>query len=326
MADYLTRLASRTLGLTPAAEPVRAPLFAPEQTAAAASGPDELLEKPNALPSLPRNPVRGQEPSAPGRETAHQPGPRLISPDRQQDLAPGPLSGDGGKGDPGPSIVEALVNVPALGKSQFPYRSEGVSEESLLLPSAASSPPEPQAGLPARAEVGGHRGRKPSPGPSEPTPPSGESFPLEKSRVIIHPAVSAAINNERGPEPARLSSESSPPLGRLPDVPDGPMEIPAPRAAFPQPVRASAEPLLVPLCATEIPLPKQERPGPGRPPGERTPPRDQEAPPVIEITIGRVEVKAVYPPAPPSRPREAGPVAPRLSLEDYLRNQNGGRR
>ena len=50
------------------------------------------------------------------------------------------------------------------------------------------------------------------------------------------------------------------------------------------------------------------------------------AAPTIEITIGRVEVRAVQPPAPAPRPKTTSPHAPALSLEEYLRNQNGGRR
>ncbi|MBD6618234.1 hypothetical protein FNW02_21005 [Komarekiella sp. 'clone 1'] len=43
--------------------------------------------------------------------------------------------------------------------------------------------------------------------------------------------------------------------------------------------------------------------------------------PTIHISIGRIEVRAVPPPT-PARPRSA-PVAPRLSLEDYLKSRGG---
>jgi hypothetical protein len=43
--------------------------------------------------------------------------------------------------------------------------------------------------------------------------------------------------------------------------------------------------------------------------------------PTIHISIGRIEVRAVSPPT-PTRPRSA-PVAPRLSLEDYLKSRGG---
>ncbi|MET0646927.1 MAG: hypothetical protein ABW208_09930 [Pyrinomonadaceae bacterium] len=47
-------------------------------------------------------------------------------------------------------------------------------------------------------------------------------------------------------------------------------------------------------------------------------------PPIIEVTIGRIEVRAVTPPAapPPQRERQA---PPKMSLDDYLRAHGGGR-
>lgn len=47
--------------------------------------------------------------------------------------------------------------------------------------------------------------------------------------------------------------------------------------------------------------------------------------PVIRITIGRVEVKAVQPATAPSPPRSPA-RAPSLSLADYLKQRKGGRR
>lgn len=45
----------------------------------------------------------------------------------------------------------------------------------------------------------------------------------------------------------------------------------------------------------------------------------------IHITIGRIEVRAVHPPPEPvvQRPK---PVSPKISLEEYLKQRNGGRR
>ena len=44
MADFLTRLASRTLGLAPVAEPVIAPMFAPDPSLPAMAGSDENFD------------------------------------------------------------------------------------------------------------------------------------------------------------------------------------------------------------------------------------------------------------------------------------------
>lgn len=47
------------------------------------------------------------------------------------------------------------------------------------------------------------------------------------------------------------------------------------------------------------------------------------APAPVQITIGRVEVRAASG-APERAPRPTGPAAPRLSLDDYLRQRNTG--
>lgn len=46
-------------------------------------------------------------------------------------------------------------------------------------------------------------------------------------------------------------------------------------------------------------------------------------PPTIQVTIGRVEVRAIVPPSPPRQSTK--PPTPNLSLEDYLRSGNGGK-
>jgi hypothetical protein len=47
------------------------------------------------------------------------------------------------------------------------------------------------------------------------------------------------------------------------------------------------------------------------------------APPTIHVTIGRVEVRAVLPPS--TKPKVEPSAAPKVSLEDYLKQRNGGR-
>jgi hypothetical protein len=42
----------------------------------------------------------------------------------------------------------------------------------------------------------------------------------------------------------------------------------------------------------------------------------------VQVTIGRVEVRAVFAPAP--EPAPAPPPAPTMSLEDYLRGREAG--
>lgn len=49
-------------------------------------------------------------------------------------------------------------------------------------------------------------------------------------------------------------------------------------------------------------------------------------PPTIEVTIGRIDVRAVAPPAAPPPPPRERHEPPKMSLDEYLRAQGGGRR
>jgi len=49
--------------------------------------------------------------------------------------------------------------------------------------------------------------------------------------------------------------------------------------------------------------------------------RSSTTPPIIRVTIGRVEVRAVHQPTPAPKPAKASP--PKLSLEDYLHKREG---
>jgi hypothetical protein len=51
-----------------------------------------------------------------------------------------------------------------------------------------------------------------------------------------------------------------------------------------------------------------------------------ESAPIIRVTIGRIDVRAINAPAPQEARRAAPRPAPQLSLEDYLRQRSGGRR
>jgi hypothetical protein len=52
--------------------------------------------------------------------------------------------------------------------------------------------------------------------------------------------------------------------------------------------------------------------------------RSSKSPPIIRVTIGRVEVRAIQSSAP--GPKQAKPRRPKLSLEDHLRKRAGGSR
>jgi hypothetical protein len=81
----------------------------------------------------------------------------------------------------------------------------------------------------------------------------------------------------------------------------------------------------VPVMPSPLVPPKADSPAmPPSAPAEARP-ADRDDSPVVKVTIGRVEVRAVAPPA-PVRERRAAPARPRMSLEEYLERRHGGRR
>ncbi len=81
-----------------------------------------------------------------------------------------------------------------------------------------------------------------------------------------------------------------------------------------------AEPRATPPRRALTPAPAVVRP---QPPLEPPTPRVPTAP-SVNVTIGRIEVRAVTPAAPP--PRRIAPPLARLSLDDYLKQREEGRR
>ena len=303
MADFLTRLASRTLGLAPMAEPLIAPMFAPEAPAPSITGSDEPLDAaPQAV-----------EPVAP-RAAAGLPSASPLE-NRERAVAARPR----------PDPAEARPAPPRMG--------ETASRTSLAAPDDAFVSEFPPRRLPQRA-------------------PAAASETGDDDAHLM-PAAGAP---QRQSPVRRATPAATTPLGR-PDSPDlFPTPAPGPadrvaaasRSALRQgragPSWWDGEPdetLLLPRDAVAAPLAPQTAPaGGGRdlgravasvtPAAEAAPPRRAEraeaaavpaSPPTIEVTIGRVEVRAVHSPAPVARPKGGAPVAPGLSLEEYLRTQ-----
>jgi hypothetical protein len=113
---------------------------------------------------------------------------------------------------------------------------------------------------------------------------------------------------------------ATPPIGEVPRRPlDESIPVPAPVAAAVLPPVAIPEAPAAPGTAgpTPVAVPaaaRAEDDGPLL--GRREPPA-----PVVRVTIGRIEVRAVAPPAPAPR---AKPPGPRLTLESYLRARSEG--
>ena len=125
---------------------------------------------------------------------------------------------------------------------------------------------------------------------------------------ILQPAAGRPVDGGRV-QPAQTSAR---PPANLPGTPNATQPARAPLPTSPQ-LRARA---LRP--ADGVPRAKAD----GRqPPGDRDQAADRGV--TVEVTIGRVEVRAVVAPRP--QPRDSRSRAPEFTLEDYLRQRGRGR-
>ena len=86
------------------------------------------------------------------------------------------------------------------------------------------------------------------------------------------------------------------------------------------------QPQIVPVSERSLPLTSpihQSQLVPLPDPAAASMPTAKTEPPTIQVTIGRVEVRAIAPPPSPRQPPQ--PSVPKLSLEDYLKSRSGGR-
>jgi len=248
MADFLTRLAQRTLGLVPVVEPLIAPMFAqglpmpPEHELVSPPGP--LVEKDIGV-----QPEAPKRPAAPVNE---RPLPRATPAAPRIEAPETPEMGSSTEIVPPPPPSREIT-----AKHEAPERPLRVTRE--VSPSEVAELPHPEEHPPVKPV-------------SAPQPRRGEWLPPEPivrlERVVVPPRVRHRV----APPPVERPLPTPPVLVRRPGVPE---------AAAP--------------------------------------------PPEIRVTIGRVEVRSVTAPA-PSPPPSPARRSSALSLEEYLRQRNEGKR
>ena len=324
MADYLTRLVERTLGLSSTVRPEVPPTFAPET----GYPPDP---EPAGEPGSDTGPVghairRAGEPS---RSVEHVPG--QDPPEREERI---PLS----QQSDGPELA-ARDHAP-------PPRTEGPARETET----------GNAG--ERAEIEHHLDEPP--GEVRSTPPerepegeehltgTSEARPLERpgtnqdelDAAAASPGSDVELLGARAGSPtdATGSDRGASPALEMPAAPDLPTSQTAgreEREAEPSVPGARRRTSAAPDLAERTPEPRTPIPGaplastddraratpPAAIPHRRETTREA---PMIRVSIGRVEVRAITT-EPAQRPPEERPE-PALSLDDYLRQQSGGSR
>jgi len=295
MADFLTRLTSRTLGLAPIAEPVIAPMFAPDPSLPAMTDPDELAAasqqaaEPMVMPGALR-PVLSPESIVRPAVPHPRPDPAEARP------AP-PSAGELVVRAAAPAPDDATVrDIPTQRRPQrTPAASEIADADALLIPSAGALRRQSLVRTPTPAET---------PLSAQTDSPNPSRTPTMWAEARVAATGRSAARQGRAPSSQDVEPDE------LLLLPLNPVEALS--------MRPDARAAVTPVDEPELPR-RAER-------GQAAAAATLISPLTIEVTIGRVEVRAMHPPAPVARPKPDAPTAPRLSLEEYLRNQNGGRR
>ncbi|HET7228752.1 MAG TPA: hypothetical protein VFJ16_01985 [Longimicrobium sp.] len=356
MTDFLARLAARVLNTAPVVEPVLTSRYAPGD-----EGPSspigswrehEAAPAPLGLEEI----TREVEPTPPGvlapREAAFERSPGDAAPTRRRP-APKPAAA---ADDAGPSDDEGLLVPPPARRAHV--RPRPVETEPIIEEDHFSAPSTPRHHRPATASDASARSAESGEGiesteSMEPVRPAAaaSSRPARRSPVAAEDEAVLEVHEEVVSSPRVTRPRPSAPRadatidGRLtnPEAADRP--LPAEISAHIAARRGAAEDDRALLVPTHKPRARvqgdaegREDAGPAaapRPARGRRAGRDEErgmddaAPPTIKVSVGRVEIRALEPPARKRRPERggekagAGWSAPVLSLDTYLRGGAG---
>lgn len=361
MSDYLSHLVGRQLSPESGVRPRVASMFAPsehvpDEGAALTEGLEER-EVPGtatrraarmdpwntvarALASPPR-PGRAQVPSMAaglGREAlephaqpasvgARTPGvevpPARRSAPASPVMAPDPLWPDAARGEETASPVHGLdAEAPREGRSTARPPPEGLSVRASLPESEGPATREPLARDtaprgPGRTPRGDEQGTSPlHPGmadrlvPSSAREASSRFSERHEAGTFETASRTSPLDADFAAPPARGAAPSPEPVRAPVGVP---VRTSAAAASSDAPSTAQRAPAF-PVQAERVmsaPLPSAPESAPA---------------PVVQVTIGRIEVRAATPPAPARQAPSRTSPSPSLSLDEYLRRRNGGGR
>jgi len=313
MADFLSRLAERTLGTAPVVRPVIAPKFAP--------GPPDHATREDAGNAPPRAPEIAGAPLLPTGPATPEPVPGpsrpAVVPDKKDRRDVGSLVQPK---PPGP--IDAVIESRNYGDARPP--APGTAREGFGVGLTRSE--EPPSARP-RVVTGG-RSRDPVRTVADDGQPPGEGFeaPYRAERA---PARRGAREEIRRPKPERPSYVPPAPEdvhvrqpAPLSAAKSGPTATPPPRLEDGPGGEQTTVPTVVPRTIRQV----TGREG-GSSRRETRLPEPEPPAPTIKVSIGRIEVRAVTPPpAAPPRKERAVRQASSPSLDEYLKQRGGGRR
>jgi hypothetical protein len=348
MDDFLTRLAARALGLVPAVQPILAPMYAPEQQFVGAEDSQEMpLFERGPATEYPQPEVREREMSLQDRpldepsfgdligQTVHA--QEMSLQDRSPDEPSfGDLIGQTVHAQETLSLLVPQWNKPSpipIQTPRIPGRTldeQPVADHPLSLGRDEAAPSAGQASITEstrNASATGLHPIHPTDGASIPIEPRTASIAAEQERDSgLQPGDAMVVLESKGT--ANLSARATQ-VGvlPLPLVPQGN-----------RPVEATMLPPIVDVLSVQRPAepkvvrPQQDTSQMGHPVHlynqgnqyEVAPFTQESSAPAqaIQVTIGRIEVRAMPPANPRSQPRRS--ELPVMSLEEYLNQRAKG--
>lgn len=306
MSDYLARLIERSLGSTPQIEPLIAPLHAPsdqvlservESSAEFEAVPAariETAEDPSAGAAMTTQTAEDPLPRAAMTTQAAGPPPSRTGSQHHQASIPideSPTAFPAGKKDD--------RSLPTQARPKTPLRQTPSTRHPVVEPIAASlaRPPSPISApvVSVQPETTEQLDRSSLPTAASVLSVQPEAIDRPSSRIAT-PGASVHPETLEQSDPAPSSQESIRSI---------------------RPTATASQPKSQTIVQPEI----KQATAPSVPARQAL----SKEPPAIHVTIGRIEVRAVHPPPEPVRRRPA-PASAKISLEEYLKQRNGGAR
>jgi len=303
MADFLTRLAGRTLGLAPTVQPMLSPMYAPGQQFVGAEDAQEGIQ--DAWGVINRAPTPGAATEYHRREMSLQdglpdepPSGNLVGQTLHAPEMLLPLVPMGNQS----SVAQARREMPAVqpvpGDSTSMERVEAEFSAGQVLMLRPTSLEDRAAGAPVAGTISLEQSRS-----------SGPQF----RRAMGVPEAEGHGGRPQGSPPLQVPEENQPMEAAL--VSPVVDVLAVRRPAEPKAIRPLQDSSQVGRLGHSYNQGNQREVVP-------VTHESSAAAPTIQVTIGRIEVRATPPPAPQSQPKRSGPAV--MGLEEYLNQRAKG--